>query len=52
MTFAHNLDDSGLQKSGEGTYTSASFASAAHKIVLEVEGNAASFTLNPEEGCA
>ena len=51
VTFAHNLDDSGLQKSGEGTYTSANFASAAQTIDLRLEGNAASFTLNPEEGC-
>jgi hypothetical protein len=52
VTFAHNLDDSGLQKSGEGTYTSETFESAARTIDLELEGNAASFTLNPEEGCA
>ena len=52
VTFAHNLDDSGLQKSGEDTYTSANFSSAATTIDLEVQGNAASFTLNPEEGCA
>jgi len=52
VTFAHNLDDSGLQKSGEGTYTSANFDSAAHTIDLALEGNAASFTLNPEEGCS
>jgi hypothetical protein len=51
VTFAHNLDDSGLQKSGEGTYTSAAFDSAAQTIDLELQGNAASFTLNPEEGC-
>ena len=51
VTFAHNLDDSGLQKSGDGTYTSATFASAAQTIDLRLEGNAASFTLNPEEGC-
>ena len=52
VTFAHNLDDSGLQKSGEDTYTSASFSTAPQTIDLEVQGNAASFTLNPEEGCA
>lgn len=52
VTFAHNLDDSGLQKSGEGTYTAANFDSAARTIDLQLEGNAASFTLNPEEGCA
>jgi hypothetical protein len=52
ITFAHNLDTSGLQKSGEGTYTSANFDSGAQTIDLELQGNAASFTLNPEEGCA
>jgi len=52
VSFAHNLDDSGLQKSGEGTYTSANFDSTAGTIDLQLEGNAASFTLNPEEGCA
>lgn len=52
VTFAHNLDDSGLQKSGEGTYTSVNFDSAAHTIDLALEGNAASFTLNPEDGCS
>jgi cell wall-active antibiotic response 4TMS protein YvqF len=52
VTFAHNLDDSGLQKSGEGTYTSVTFDSAARTIDLALEGNAASFTLNPEDGCS
>ena len=51
VTFAHNLDDADLQKAGD-TYTSANFSSAARTIDLELEGNAASFTLNPEEGCA
>jgi hypothetical protein len=52
ITFDHDLDESGLQQSGEGTYTSANFESAAQTIDLELEGNAASFSLNPEEGCA
>ena len=51
VTFSHNLDESGLQQSGD-TYTSANFESAEQTIDLGVEGNAASFTLNPEEGCA
>jgi hypothetical protein len=51
VTFSHNLDESGLQQAGD-VYTSASFASATRRIDLELEGNAASFTLNPEEGCA
>lgn len=50
VTFSHNLDESGLQQSGD-VYTSSNFASAAGTIDLVVEGNAASFTLNPEEGC-
>jgi hypothetical protein len=51
ITFSHNLDESGLQHAGE-TYASSNFASAARTIDLDLEGNAASFTLNPEEGCA
>jgi hypothetical protein len=52
VAFSHNLGDRGLTEQGNDTWVSAGFASAAHKIVLEVEGNAASFTLNPEGGCA
>jgi hypothetical protein len=52
VTFAHNLDESGLAQSGEDTFTSDNFESAERTIDLEMEGNAASFTLNPEEGCA
>ena len=33
-------------------FTSDNFASATNTIDLELEGNAASFTLNPEKGCA
>jgi hypothetical protein len=51
VAFSHNLDDSSLTKSGD-TFTSDGFDSAAHKIVLRVHGNAASFEMNPEEGCA
>ena len=50
VAFSHNLDDSGLDQSGD-TFTSPDFASATHTVVLTVHGNAASFTLNPEEGC-
>jgi hypothetical protein len=52
VAFSHNLGQRGLTEQGNDTWVSAGFASAAHKIVLEVEGNAASFNLNPEEGCA
>lgn len=52
VAFSHNLAERGLQQQGNDTWVTPSFASAAHKIVLEVEGNAASFTLNPEDGCS
>jgi len=51
FTFSHNLDSSGLSQSGR-TWTSPGFASAAHTITLTVDGNAASFTLNPSGGCS
>jgi hypothetical protein len=52
VTFSHNLEEAGLQQSGEDTFTSDNFESAANSIDLEVQGNAASFSLNPEDGCA
>jgi hypothetical protein len=52
VAFSHNLEARGLDRQGDDTWVSAGFSSAAHKIVLEVEGNAASFNLNPEEGCS
>jgi hypothetical protein len=48
ITFSHNLDDSGLTRSGD-TWRGGSGEAA---ITLGVEGNAASFTLNPEGGCS
>jgi hypothetical protein len=48
ITFSHNLDESGLTRSGD-TWRSGTGAEA---ITLSVEGNAASFTLNPEGGCS
>ncbi len=51
FTFAHNLEDSGLTRSGEA-WTSDSFAGADRFIDLRLEGNAASFTLNPDGGCS
>jgi hypothetical protein len=50
VTFSHNLDETDLIKSGD-TFTTPGFESAVHRIDLRLEGNAASFTLNPEEGC-
>jgi hypothetical protein len=51
FTFAHNLDDSGLTRSGD-TWTSDAFNGADRFIDLRLEGNAASFTLNPGGGCS
>jgi Domain of unknown function (DUF5668)/Putative adhesin len=47
VTFSHNLDERGLSRSGDVWRSGTGDA-----ITLSVEGNAASFTLNPEEGCA
>lgn len=51
VAFSDNLDESGLQSVGDNTWQSSSFAGADHKVTLTVDGNAASFTLNPEGGC-
>ena len=48
ITFSHNLDERGLTRSGD-TWRSGTGDAA---ITLGVEGNAASFTLNPEGGCS
>lgn len=47
ITFSHNLDDSGLTRQGD-TWSGGDGTAA---ITLRVEGNAASFTLNPDGGC-
>ena len=49
ITFSHNLDDAGLSRQGN-TWSSGGGGDA--DISLSVDGNAASFTLNPEGGCA
>lgn len=46
VTFSHNLDELGLTREGDVWRLGTSDA-----VELSVEGNAASFTLNPEEGC-
>jgi hypothetical protein len=51
FTFSHNLDDSGLTRSGD-TWTSDAFSGADTFIDLRLEGNAASFTFNPDGGCS
>lgn len=48
VTFSHNLDDRGFTRSGD-TWRS---DDGTPSIRLTVDGNAASFTLNPEGGCS
>jgi hypothetical protein len=48
ITFSHNLDRSGLDRSGD-TWRS---GDGPADVILEVEGNAASFTYNPTGGCS
>jgi hypothetical protein len=47
VTFSHNLDESGLDRSGD-TWGS---GDGTPGVELNVEGNAGSFTLNPDGGC-
>jgi hypothetical protein len=47
VTFSHNLDEAGLSRNGD-TWSS---ENGGANVILSVSGNAASFTLNPEEGC-
>lgn len=51
FTVSHNLDDSGLNRSND-TWTSDTFDGADTVIDLRLEGNAASFALNPDGGCS
>jgi hypothetical protein len=48
VTFSHNLDDLGFTRQGD-TWSSGEGEAA---IRLDISGNAASLTVNPEEGCA
>jgi hypothetical protein len=48
ITFSHDLDDSDLVRSGD-TWRG---GDGAPTIRLDVEGNAASFTFNPDGGCS
>lgn len=48
LTFSHNLEGSGLTRSGDTWRTEGATTPA---VTLRIEGNAASFTLDPEEGC-
>lgn len=47
VTFSHNLDERGMTRQGDVWRLGTGDA-----VSLSVEGNAASFTLNPEEGCS
>jgi hypothetical protein len=47
ITFSHDLDESGLSRQGD-TWRSEGDAA----ITLNVSGNAASFSFNPEDGCS
>jgi Domain of unknown function (DUF5668)/Putative adhesin len=47
VTFSHNLDEAGLTQDGDTWRT----GDGDPAITLDVSGNAASFTLNPDGGC-
>jgi hypothetical protein len=47
VTFSHNLEDHGFDESGD-TWR---LGSGTPTVRLDVEGNAASFTFNPDGGC-
>lgn len=51
VAVGHNLDDRGLEEDGD-TWRTDGFESAASRVEITFSGNAASFTLNPEEGCS
>jgi hypothetical protein len=51
ITFSHNLDESGLQHVGD-TWSTPGYADADEQVRIDLDGNAASFTLNPEGGCS
>ena len=51
ITFSHNLDESGLTRTGD-TWSTAGYADADEQVHIDLDGNAASFALNPEGGCS
>lgn len=51
ITFSHNLDDSDLVRVGDN-WSTPGYADAAKRVRIDLQGNAASFELNPEGGCA
>jgi hypothetical protein len=48
ITFSTNLDESGLEHVGD-TWSTSGFAEAANQVRIDLNGNAASFSLNPED---
>lgn len=50
ITGSNNFGQRGLSKSGS-TWETANFSAAANRIDLTTNANAASLTLNPEDGC-
>jgi hypothetical protein len=51
ITFSTNLDTSGLDKTGSA-WSTPGYAEATDKVHIQLDGNAGSFTLNPEGGCS
>jgi hypothetical protein len=51
VTSGHNLDDAGLDQSGN-VWRTEGYESADTQIEIEFQGNAASFTLSPEGDCS
>jgi hypothetical protein len=51
ITFSHNLNDLNLQHVGD-TWSTPGYADASDQVQIDLEGNAASFALNPEGGCS
>lgn len=51
FSFANNLDESGLIHAGD-SWSTRDYSSAGDRVHIDLEGNAASFTLNPEGGCS
>jgi hypothetical protein len=51
ITFSTNLDSSNLVKVGN-SWSTANYADAAKRVHIQLDGNAGSFTLNPEGGCS
>jgi hypothetical protein len=52
ITFSHNLGETGLEKNGNTWTSSPPSVQGSSVLMLTIEGNAGSFALNPEGGCA